>query len=429
MQIYTIKSGDTLWAISNTFNISVDAIVLANEIPDPSRLVVGQSIVIPIVGSFYFVQRGDTLYSIARRYGMTYQQLAQINRIDPNQYIMPGQRLYIPPMEKTAIETNAYIEPLGATVSPVLLADARRAAPVLTYLAPFSYQARRDGTIAPMPLEGIPEAAQSGRATLMMVVTNLEGGSFSGELARDILESVAVQELLLTNIIAEAERVQLFSDIHFDFEFIPSDLRVAYNNFLRRAVDRLRPLGYLVSSALAPKTRADQRGQWYEAHDYRAHGEIVDFVVIMTYEWGYSGGPPMAVSPIGPVEQVLQYALTEIPADKIMMGQNLYGYDWTLPFVPGGPFARAISPQQAIVIARDNNVSIQYDQRSQAPFFFYTDAAGVRHEVWFEDARSIQAKFDLLKRLNLRGISYWKLGLSFPQNWLLLEDNFDIIKK
>ena len=429
MQIYTIKSGDTLWAISNTFNISVDAIVLANEIPDPSRLVVGQSIVIPIVGSFYFVQRGDTLYSIARRYGMTYQQLAQINRIDPNQYIMPGQRLYIPPMEKTAIETNAYIEPLGATVSPVLLADARRAAPVLTYLAPFSYQARRDGTIAPMPLEGIPEAAQSGRATLMMVVTNLEGGSFSGELARDILESVAVQELLLTNIIAEAERVQLFSDIHFDFEFIPSDLRVAYNNFLRRAVDRLRPLGYLVSSALAHKTRADQRGQWYEAHDYRAHGEIVDFVVIMTYEWGYSGGPPMAVSPIGPVEQVLQYALTEIPADKIMMGQNLYGYDWTLPFVPGGPFARAISPQQAIVIARDNNVSIQYDQRSQAPFFFYTDAAGVRHEVWFEDARSIQAKFDLLKRLNLRGISYWKLGLSFPQNWLLLEDNFDIIKK
>jgi spore germination protein len=53
----------------------------------------------------------------------------------------------------------------------------------------------------------------------------------------------------------------------------------------------------------------------------------------------------------------------------------------------------------------------------------------VRHIVWFEDARSIQAKFNLIKKLGLRGISYWKLGLPFPQNWLLAEDNFDIVKK
>ena len=107
----------------------------------------------------------------------------------------------------------------------------------------------------------------------------------------------------------------------------------------------------LVSAALAPKTSATQPGQWYEAHSYGDIGAVVDFVVIMTYEWGFSGGPPMPVSPIGPVEQVLQYALTEMPAYKIMMGQNLYGYDWTLPFVRGQTFARAISPQQAIEIA------------------------------------------------------------------------------
>ena len=47
--------------------------------------------------------------------------------------------------------------------------------------------------------------------------------------------------------------------------------------------------------------RVQNNGLWYEGHDYKAHGEIVDYVVIMTYEWGYSGGPAMAVSPIGPV--------------------------------------------------------------------------------------------------------------------------------
>ena len=71
----------------------------------------------------------------------------------------------------------------------------------------------------------------------------------------------------------------------------------------------------------------------------------------MTYDWGYSGGPPMAVSPIGPVRKVLEYAITEIDPKKILMGQNFYGYDWTLPFEQGNPSAKAVSPQQAIQIS------------------------------------------------------------------------------
>ncbi|HKL94312.1 MAG TPA: glycosyl hydrolase family 18 protein, partial [Clostridia bacterium] len=219
-----------------------------------------------------------------------------------------------------------------------------------------------------------------------------------------------------------------FSDIHFDFEFIPADLRDAYSTFINRAAQRLHAEGFMISVALAPKTSAGQVGQWYQAHDYGALGAVTDFVVIMTYEWGYSGGPPMAVSPINQVERVLRYALTEIPANKILMGQNLYGYDWKLPFVPGGQFAQALSPQRALTLARQYQVAIQYDNLAQAPFFYYVDSASARHVVWFEDARSIQAKFDLIKRLNLRGISYWKLGLPFPQNWLLLDDNFNIVK-
>ena len=98
-----------------------------------------------------------------------------------------------------------------------------------------------------------------------------------------------------------------------------------------------------------------------------------------------------------------------------MLGQNLYGYDWSAPFpTQGGAPAKAVSPLQATAIALRENVAIQYDYVAQAPFFNYYDDAGVFHEVWFEDARSIQAKFDLIKQFNLRGIMYWKLGLAFP---------------
>ncbi|RHW30925.1 LysM peptidoglycan-binding domain-containing protein [Neobacillus notoginsengisoli] len=426
MQIHVVERGQTVSTIARTYGTTVNAIVEANDLPNPNDLVIGQAMVIPIVGSFYFVKAGDSLYSIAQRFGITYQELARINRIQPNQPLNVGFRLYIPTGQKRAGEFNAYVEPRGTTVAPALTASARQAAPYLTYLAPFSFQAQRDGTLKEPTLGQFPQIARANNNVLMMVITNQENDQFSDELGRILLNDIAIQDRFLNNIVATARRLG-FRDIHFDFEYLRPADREAYNSFLRKARDRFKQEGWLISTALAPKTSATQKGKWYEAHDYRAHGEIVDFVIIMTYEWGYSGGPAQAVSPIGPVRKVLEYALTEMPGSKIMMGQNLYGYDWTLPFVQGS-VARAVSPQQAIRIAAENNVNIQYDTRAQAPFFKYT-RDGRQHEVWFEDARSIQAKFDLIKELNLRGMSYWKLGLSFPQNWLLIVENFNVTKR
>lgn len=427
MQIHVVQQGQTLFGIAEAYNTTVNDIVRANEIPDPNQLVVGQTLVIPIIGRFYWVQPGDSLWSISQRFGISYQELANINRIPLNRPLQIGMRLYIPPLPKLTKEFNAYVEPFGETVSQNLEDSARNAAPYLTYLSPFSFRVQRDGTLVDPPLNEFPAIARENNNVLVMVVTNLEEGGFSDELGQIILNNQEVQTNLLNNIVTTAQRLG-FRDIHFDFEFLRPADREAYNTFLRRAKERFSQQGWLLSTALAPKTRADQPGLWYEAHDYRAHGEIVDFVVIMTYEWGYSGGPPMAVSPIGPVRQVLEYAITEIPPEKIMMGQNLYGYDWTLPFQQGDT-ARAVSPQQAIDLARRYNVPIQFDWETMAPTFEYTDEQGRRHRVWFEDARSIQAKFDLMKELNLRGMSYWKLGLSFPQNWLLITENFVVRKR
>lgn len=411
------------------YGTTVENIVTANQIPEPGRLVVGQALVIPLWGQFYVVQPGDSLWSIAQRFNVNYLELARVNGINPNAPLMVGWRLFIPPIARVPAEILAYIEPSGDEVRDVLVNAVREAGPYLTYLALFSYQAKRDGSLQVPPIEPLPAVAAEFGATVAMVVSNLEEYQFSSELARDILQSVAVQELLLDNIVTEARRIGGVSDIHFDFERVPGDQRVAYNNFLRRAVERLHAEGFTVSTALAPKTREDQPGEWFEAHDYEAHGAIVDFVMLMTYEWGYSGGPPMAVSPLPQVEQVVQYALSVIPASKVLLGQNLYGYDWTLPYVEGGPYAEALSPQRAIELAKRYNAAIQFDTTAQAPYFNYVDDEGRQHVVWFEDARSIQAKFDLVKRLGLRGVGYWKLGLPFPQNWLLIGANFDVVKK
>jgi len=427
MQIHVVKQNDSLTTIAKTYHTTVGDIVDANEIPNPNNLVVGQSIVIPIIGKFYFVQQGDTVQSIARKENVSAQEIASINRITVNQTLQIGQRLYIPQASKRNAEFNGYVEPRSTSVLPNLENRSREAAPYLTYLAPFAFQAKRDGTLKEPLLNNFPAIASANRNVLMMVINNQEQDKFSDELGQILLNDMVIQDKFINNIVTTAKNYG-FRDIHFDFEYLRPVDREAYNRFLRKAKARFQQEGWLMSTALAPKTSADQKGKWYEGHDYKAHGEIADFVVIMSYEWGFSGGPAMAVSPIDQVRRVMNYAVSEMPSNKILMGQNLYGYDWTLPFVPG-TVAEAVSPQEAIARAAKYKVDIQYDTKAQAPHFRYTAEDGKQHEVWFEDARSIQAKFNLIKELNLRGMSYWKLGLSFPQNWLLIIENFNVIKR
>jgi spore germination protein len=428
MQIHVVRPGQSIYGIAQAYGTSPQAVSQANQIPNPNQLVIGQALVIPIQGSYYWVQPGDTLWDIGRKLNISYQKLATVNNISVTQPLTAGMRLYIPPNPKRNAEFYGYVEASGRILDPSVQNLIRSNAKHLTYLGAANFEVRRDGSLKEPNLQNLRQIAEQHNVSYSMVVTNIEEGSFSDELGRIILNDPGIEAKMMNNIISTAKK-QNFTEIAFDFEYLRPEDKEAYLEFLKRAKSRLKQEGYIMSVALAPKKSREQKGKWYEAHDYKRIGEIADFVVIMTYEWGYSGGPPMAVSPIGPVREVLEYAITEIPPNKVMMGQNLYGYDWTLPFVKGGQYAKALSPQRAIEVAYKYNVPIQYDQTAQAPHFNYRDENNKQHTVWFEDARSIQAKFNLLKELKLRGMAYWKLGLPFPQNWLLIEEHFNVIKK
>ncbi|WP_110114893.1 glycoside hydrolase family 18 protein [Bacillus sp. CGMCC 1.16541] len=428
MQIQIVKQGDSIYQLAQAYGISPNEISSINQLPNPNQLVIGQALLIPIEGRLYTVQQGDTLWKVGRKLGVSYQAIANANNIPVTQPLRAGTRLYIPPQPKRDAEFLGYVETSNRTITPETEKLIRSNAKFLTYLGPANFEVQRDGSIKEPPLNSLGEIAKENDVVYMMVLANIEEDGFSDELGRIILNDQNVQNKLIDNIVSKAKEKN-FRDVHIDFEFLRPEDKDAYLAFLKKTKDRLSKENILMSVALAPKTSRDQKGKWYEAHDYKGIGEIANFVVPMTYEWGYSGGPPMAVSPIDQVRKVLEYAVSEIPPSKIIMGQNLYGYDWTLPFKPGGEFAKAISAQRAIEIAYKYNAAIQYDQKAQAPYFRYIDEQGKTHEVWFEDARSIQAKFNLLKELGLRGMAYWKLGLPFPQNWLLIEDNFNVTKK
>ncbi|MCI2105480.1 MAG: glycosyl hydrolase family 18 protein [Intestinimonas sp.] len=134
----------------------------------------------------------------------------------------------------------------------------------------------------------------------------------------------------------------------------------------------------------------------------------------------------MAVAPLPNVRRVVEYARTEIPVEKLWLGMPNYGYDWPLPYQQGVTKATSISNRYAVSLARRYGVSIEYDETAQSPWFRYRDERGTEHEVWFEDARSVQAKLALIDEYGLDGAGYWNVMRPFPQNWLVLDSMYRI---
>lgn len=422
MLIHVVQSGDTLWALANRYSVTVQQIVAANGLSVDDILVIGQALVIPI-SSYHIVRQGESIWQIANFYGITPEALAQANHLTNVNFIQVGQRLVIPAKSLPFKEVNGYLTNVGSSAQSMV----EQVADDLTYLTPFSYQVRSDGSVQELNDHRVLDLARSKNVTPLMCITNIGDQGFSTKTVHAILNDASAQEILINNILSILAG-KGFKGLNVDFEYVPSEDREQYNNFLRQLVDRLHPQGYLVSSAVAPKQSSHQKGLLYEAHDYAMHGQLLDFVVLMTYEWGWEGGPPMAISPLNMVRRIIDYAVTVIPRHKIMVGISLYARDWTLPYVEGGPHARSFSPQYAVHLAARYRTSIEYDQVAQSPYFRYTDENGRRHEVWFEDARSMQARFNLIKDYNLRGISYWVLPTSFEQVWYVQEDSFKVIK-
>jgi spore germination protein len=110
LQIHVVQPGQSLFGIAQTYSVSADRIIQTNQLPNPNRLVIGQAIVIPIIGSYYFVQQGDSLHSISQKVGVPYEQIAQANGISTTAQLKVGTRLYIPARRKTTAEFNGYVE-------------------------------------------------------------------------------------------------------------------------------------------------------------------------------------------------------------------------------------------------------------------------------------------------------------------------------
>ncbi len=281
--------------------------------------------------------------------------------------------------------------------------------PRLSWVAAFSYGFTEDGNLINLEDANLIIPATEAGVRPMMVLTPLDAdGNFNDNIAIRVFENPDAQQNLIDNIEANIKNKNM-GGVDFDFEYLAADYADDYVELVGRTRGRLRPQGYLTTVALAPKVSTDQPGLLYQGHDYAGMGQAADYCLLMTYEWGYTYGPPLPVSPINSVRRVLDYGVTQIPPEKILMGMSNYGYDWRLPFVQGESKAEKLTNYQALARAEYYGADVQYDEEAQAPFFTYTSPDGSEHIVWFEDERSWRARLALVEEYGLAGISIWNI--------------------
>lgn len=375
MQIYVVKEGDNVDSIAAKAGVPVNTLLWDNQIPYPYRLAVGQALLID------------------------------------NERAGGKRRL---------LNVNGYAYPFisSETLDWTL--------PYLTDLSVFSYGFTTEGNLVPPLVDDqwmVTLARENGVRPILTLTPLGEDGRFNNNLVTALVRKRDVQRRLIWEL-GRTMTEKGYGGVDIDFEYVLAEDREAFAAFVLLVRQVMNLLGYVVTVALAPKTSADQKGLLYEGIDYRLLGEAANGVMLMTYEWGYTYGPPMAVAPINMVRQVVEYALTEIPAEKISLGIPNYGYNWPLPFERGVTKAETINNLQAVGIAIDHGAQIQFDETAMTPYFRYWQY-GVQHEVWFEDVRSLKAKFDLIKEYNLAGAGFWQIMNFFRANWLLLHDMFE----
>jgi len=419
--LYTVRPGDSVHQIARAHGVTPASIISANGLQNADQLLVGQALILPTAAGSHVVQAGDTLYQLAQRFGATVKALLAANPqiTDPN-FLRVGQTLHLPKAHFGSIVVNGYCYP---TIRDEALDEALKH---LTFLSVFACGVHADGTLTPMANDArvIARAKAAGVRPHMVIANIEEGRGFQSATVQALLENPAAQARLLQNCVS-LMRERGYTGLDVDFEYVPAAVRESLNCFLAKARAWMHDEGFLLTSAVPPLTADNQAGLLFEGFDLAAQGKYNDYVTIMTYEWGYQGGPPMAVAPANEVRRVLEYAVTRMPAEKILLGIPNYGYDWKIPWQQGTS-ATVVQNPGALAIAARYGANIQFDETAQTPRFRYTEPGGQQHEVWFEDARSIYAKLELVREFGLGGVSYWTVNNPFPQNWTLVQELFTV---
>ncbi len=146
MVIHVVQPDETIYSISDYYQIPVDRLILENGITNPGNLAVGQTIVIIQPETIHAVKAGDTLESIAEQYNVSPMELLR-----NNPYLSDRVSMYAGETIVISYQTNKLrtVATNGYTFPYIDKSVLIKTLPFLTYLSIFSYRVTKEGEIVP----------------------------------------------------------------------------------------------------------------------------------------------------------------------------------------------------------------------------------------------------------------------------------------
>jgi spore germination protein YaaH len=302
----------------------------------------------------------------------------------------------------------AYYVPSAATSRATLAAQLD----LFTHISPTYFTLRDDGTLVANEQPATTALMRSRNVKVLPMVQNL--GQY--ERFRAMLDMPEKMAAVVSTVASIALRPE-YDGVHVDFEAIDGSDRALLSEFMARLAAQVRPRGRLVTQAVAAKT-SDVRTGWGGPFDYAELAKHNDFVVIMAYDFHHAGGVPGPVAPLDWVRRAGAYAGATFGLSSTILGMPLYGYDWVTNREPR-PRARSVSHTGALELLSRPGAQRGYDEARHSEWGRYRDGDDER-EIWFESARSIQAKLEVMRALGLGGVGFWRLGQEDAAVWSTL---------
>ncbi len=427
MEIYVVQPGDTIEMIAARFEVSVISLIQYNELDSPYNLVPGQTIVIAHPRLTYTVREGDTLSDISIIFGVSIVQLLRNNPfLTQRDQLFSGETLVISYNTEGEITTNGFAYPYINQETLI------KTLPSLTYLNIFNYRATAQGEISSYydDTDIINIAKEYGTAPIMMVTTLTTLGEPDLEAAYENLMNEIYQQNIVNNSI-EIVRRKGFMGLNLVFTYVNNTNRPLYENLTRKFIARFQEEGYLFFITINLSQDYLESDISYSQIDYSGLSLTSESIMFTNLIWGINYGPPVPVTSISALQEFIEFAITIIAPERIVIGIPVLGYDWQIPYEAGRSEANSITVNSALSLAREVGAAIEFEQVSQTPYFMYNQYivnVPILHLVRFVDARTIDALGNLISQYHLNGIGIWNIMTYYAQLWLVINSQYNIIK-
>jgi spore germination protein len=424
MITHIVQPGDTVNYIANMYGISPDRLILENEITNPDRMAIGETLLIVYPKLTYIVQEGDTLSSIADAHGVSWTELLRNNPyISDREELIVGEEIVIQFVDekKSSITVNGYAFPY------INIGVLKKTLPFLTYLTIIGCRISSNGSIGNIDdIEIIRLARDYGVGALMQIFTHTDTTLDNNEF-QTILYDYALQDILINNILTML-RSKGYYGANIDTPYIQPGDKELYVEFIMKLTRQLNKEGFLLITSLSPNTFEVATGITYTGIDYTGISQAANNVIYnLSYDWANPFELPKSALSFETITMAVSNAATYMAPEKLLLGVTSVGYLWQLPYVSGTTATTFINHTNAINIARENGIDIQFNEINQSSYIHYVEI-GREYMVLFKDVRAMAAFPALIQENNLSGISFFNIMYYFPRTWLLFHSQFEINK-